>query len=53
MSVVLTKLWPTEYEDIANDADAVKDGEEGNELAERGLEVQIIIEDHQECQNVT
>ena len=27
--------------------------EEGNEVEERGLEVQIIIEDHQECQNVT
>ena len=53
MSVVLAELWPTEYEDIANDTEAVKDRQEGNQVEEPSLEVQIIIEDHKKCQNVT
>ena len=44
MFEVLIVECSTEDEDIANNAETVKDREERNEVKERGLQVEIIVE---------
>ena len=53
MSVGITEQGSREYRDIANDAETVKEGENRNQVEERGLEVQLVVIDHVQGHQVT
>ena len=52
VSVVFTKEWSGEDENVEDDAETVEGAERGNEAGEGGLQVKICFGDHQQRHSV-